>query len=207
MFSTRVTLRCRPVKASDARRGAPSGSGPGLFRSYRGGHGAYVPVANIFLSSGDTVYRRDRTRPRPPNRTIARTPAEAEAPVFEAASATRYQTRRHLSRKVFPNSFLRLRQRHSAAADRPSPLYPWNPRTLARASGHELNAKRLNAIKGYDASRWRIARDKRKAKHLGHREERFVDCEFSTRSRLKPLAFSRRCHQRSRQALGREHGE
>lgn len=57
--------RCRAVKASDAGRChrafgvRASASGPQpLFRSYRGGHGAYVPVANIFLSTGDTVYQR-----------------------------------------------------------------------------------------------------------------------------------------------------
>lgn len=57
---------CRPVKASDARHDATIAIGlcrapPGPFRSYRGGHGAYIPVANIFLSSGDSVCRRGRT--------------------------------------------------------------------------------------------------------------------------------------------------
>jgi len=46
----------RRVKASDALSQRASG----LFRSYHGGHGAYMSATNIFLSTDDSVYR---TRP------------------------------------------------------------------------------------------------------------------------------------------------
>lgn len=119
-FSARVTPRwCRPVKASDARHDATIAIGlcrapPGPFRSYRGGHGAYIPVANIFLSSGDSVCRRGRTGHSHGHQTeqhgIAcvwthRLPLCPGSATLRPAvrTATRFANERkwHLSRKVF----------------------------------------------------------------------------------------------------------